>query len=63
MCKGTRGLASHRRTCQGQPNAASCPVVKGAAGDVEQAQDAEASNSVSPAVVDKEQAPDADALF
>ena len=58
MCRGTRGLASHRRTCQGQPDAANCPVVAGATGDVEQAQDAEASNSVSPAVVDKEQAPD-----
>ena len=57
MCKGTRGLASHRRTCQGQPDAASYPGVASAAGDVEQPQDAEALDSVNPDVVDKEQSP------
>ena len=57
MCKGTRGLASHRRTCQWQPDAANCPDIASAAGDVEQPQDAEALNSVNIDVVDKEQAP------
>ena len=58
MCRGTRGLASHRRTCQGQPDATSCPFGAGAAGSVACAADAEAPDSVNPAVVDREQAPD-----
>ena len=58
MRKGTRGLALHRHACQEQPDAISCPFVSGAAGDVEQAQDAKASASVNPALFDREQAPD-----